>query len=129
MAYKVLLVEDEEAIRQMYDLVLKKKGFEVDLAEDGEIAIQKLTQGQPNYDVVLLDIMLPKFDGISVLKAAKEVDSPSKNVPVYMLTNLGQEELIKQALELGAERYWVKTNIFPMDLIEKLSETLSGSGT
>jgi len=75
--------------------------------------------------------MLPKIDGISVLKKIKEEGSPAKDIPVFLLTNLGQENLIKEAMALGASQYWIKSNIFPMDLVKEITKFLqnSGSGT
>jgi len=117
----ILLIEDETLIREMYEMILKKEGYEVEIAEDGEQALIKLTQGTPNYGLILLDIMLPKVDGISVLRKIKEPNSPAKDIPVFLLTNLGKENLIKEAISLGAAQYWIKSNIFPMDLVKEIT--------
>lgn len=124
MAKKIFLVEDESSIQEMYVMILEKNGFEVEAVEDGEAAIAKLTDSGVNYDLILLDIMLPKMDGISVLKQIKADGSPAKEIPVFMLTNLGQEDLIKDATESGAAGYWIKSNIFPVDLATKIKEFL-----
>ncbi len=122
---KILLVEDEVLIREMYELILKKRGYEIDTADDGEQAMNKLTaEGKNDYSLILLDIMLPKMDGISVLKKVKEENSPVKNIPVFLLTNLGQENLIKEAMSLGADQYLIKSNIFPMDLANEIDNFL-----
>lgn len=120
----LLLVEDEAMIREMYEMILTKKGFDVDYAEDGETALNKISENPSAYGLVLLDIMLPKVDGITVLKKLKQNDS-TKNIPVFLLTNLGQESLIKEAMNLGAAQYWIKSNIFPMDLVKEIEAFLN----
>lgn len=120
MAHKILLVEDEEMIREMYNMALTQAGYEVDSVADGEAALSKLTQEQPDYDLILLDIMLPNVDGISILKAIKKPDSPAAHIPVFLLTNLGLDDLVEEALSLGADRYLVKSNILPQQMIEQI---------
>ncbi len=121
MAKKILLVEDEMLIRDMYNLVLKQNGYEVVSAEDGEDALAKLLEGQPDYDLILLDIMLPKLDGISVLKKVKDPSSPARSIPVFLLTNLGLDDLIKEALAIGAEQYFIKSNILPQNIVDEIN--------
>lgn len=120
MSKKILLVEDEVFIRELYELALTQHGFSVDCAEDGELALQKLTQTSPAYDLVILDIMLPKLDGISVLKQMKMHDSKTKDIPVFLLTNLGLDSVIKQALSLGAQKYFIKANFLPKDIVREI---------
>jgi DNA-binding response OmpR family regulator len=122
---KILLIEDESMIREMYEMILSKKGYQVDSAEDGQQGITKLLQNPQDYNLILLDIMLPKLDGISVLKKIKQSDSPIKDIPVFLLTNLGQENLIKEAMSLGAVQYWIKSNIFPVDLVKEIDAFLT----
>lgn len=129
MAEKILLVEDEALIRDMYEMILKKRGYEVEIAEDGQAALDKLMNGTPDYGLILLDIMLPQVDGISVLKKIKDLGSPAKDIPVFLLTNLGQENLIKEAMALGAAQYWIKSNIFPMDLAKEIDTFLKNVET
>src|SRR3989338_9222219 len=122
---KLLLVEDEVLIREMYELILKKRGYQIDTADDGEQALEKINLAPNEYSLILLDIMLPKIDGISVLKKLKEFNSAAKNIPVFLLTNLGQENLIKEAMSLGADQYLIKSNIFPMDLANEIDNFLN----
>ena len=126
---QILLVEDEPIIRDMYEMILKKKGYQIDLAEDGETALNKITQAPEKYSLILLDIMLPKVDGITVLKKIKQPDSAAKDIPVFLLTNLGQENLIKEAMALGAIQYWIKSNIFPMDLVKEIENFNTADST
>jgi CheY-like chemotaxis protein len=107
----------------MYLIVLEKRGYEVDTAEDGEVALQKL-QSTSLYDLVLLDIMLPKVDGISVLRKIKDPSSTRKTTPVFLLTNLGFDNIIKEAMSLGAEKYFVKANFLPKDIVHEVDSFL-----
>ena len=117
---KILLVEDEQLIKDMYQKVFKERGYEVETAEDGEEAVVKLMRPGAKYDLVLLDIMMPKLDGISVLKKIKDPGSAAKNIPVCLLTNLGMDTLIKEALNLGAEQFFVKANYLPGQIVDEV---------
>jgi len=128
MAHSILLVEDEEMIREMYHMALEKAGYQVESVEDGRDALTKLQQNPQNYELVLLDIMLPGLDGISVLKEMKNPDSPAKNISVILLTNLGLEDLIQEALELGAMQYLVKSNTLPQQIIDQIDAFFAKNG-
>ena len=119
---KILVVEDEQALREMYETKLKIAGFEVETAEDGEEAIKKIKNNTP--DLTLLDIMLPKKNGFDVLEEVrKEKDLAS--LPIIMLTNLSQESDIKLAVSLGARDYIIKSNIMLNDLVNKVKSHLA----
>ncbi len=98
-------------------MILEKAGFEVFLAEDGEKGYN-LAQNLP--DLILLDIMLPKMNGIILLKKLKE-ENLTKNIPVMVLTNLGQEEIIKAAFDSGASGYFLKVSLNPNELVKKIN--------
>lgn len=112
MAKKILLIEDEKFVRDMYERALTQRGYEVDSVLDGQAALDQLKK-QSDYNLILLDIMLPKVNGIGVLKQIKDEGSPSKDTPVYLLTNLGQDNIIKEAFSLGAEGYLIKAALLP----------------
>lgn len=116
--YKVLLVEDELHIRDLYQRVLAKAGFEVVVAIDGEEGLE-MAYGNP--DIILLDIMMPKLNGIEVLKRLKS-DERTKEISVVLLTNLGQENIIREALEMGARAYLMKVRISPYELANRVKE-------
>lgn len=122
MAKKILLVDDDLYIRDLYAEVLKDENYDVLIASDGEEALGVASANIP--DLILLDIMLPKMDGIQVLDKLKN-DEKLKNVPVIMLTNFGQEDLVKQAVNLGSTEYLLKYNITPGEIIKKVSEVLN----
>lgn len=117
MAKKILLVDDDMYIRDLYAEVLKDEGYDVLIASDGEEAISMASANTP--DLILLDIMLPKIDGIQVLSKLK-ANVKLKIVPVIMLTNFGQEDLVKQAVTIGSTEYLLKYNITPGEIIKKV---------
>jgi len=118
---KILLVEDDQTLTEMYALKFKESGFELLLANDGlsglEIAKKELPQ------VILLDIMMPKMDGFAVLTELKK-DDQTKNTPVLMLSNLGQESDVEKGKKLGANDYIVKASMTPSQVIEKVKAYL-----
>jgi len=119
--FKIVLIEDEEMLSNMYEAKFTKEGYEIKKALDGETGLQLIQTNKP--DLVLLDIIMPKLDGFSVLRKIKE-DPKTKNVPVILLTNLGQDEDIKKGNILGAAGYLVKANLTPAQVVEKAKEFL-----
>ncbi|WP_245237509.1 response regulator, partial [Paenibacillus ihuae] len=99
---RILVVDDEERIRRLLKMYLEKEGYEIDEAEDGEIALRKATAN--DYGLILLDVMLPGIDGIEVLTRLRGV----KSTPVLMLTAKGGEINRVQGFEMGADDYVVK---------------------
>ncbi len=99
---KILIAEDEVSIARLLELELKREGFAADIFHDGQSALQAALQGE--YDLLLLDIMMPKLDGVAVLTRVRE----ESQVPVIMLTAKGALEDKVQALGLGADDYIVK---------------------
>jgi len=125
MNKKILLVEDNMFIRDMYSKVLTDKGFLVDTAEDGQIALDKLFQQSNHYDLIILDIMLPKIDGLTILQKAKEETSAQKDTPVFMLTNLGMDNMVAEGISYGAEKYFIKADFLPQDIAKEVEEFFS----
>ncbi|MDP2586818.1 MAG: response regulator [Candidatus Komeilibacteria bacterium] len=119
--YNILLIEDEEMLANMYETKFKNEGFDIRKALDGETGLQLAGEIKP--DIILLDIIMPKLDGFSVLKKIKENDK-LKSVPVILLTNLGQDEDIKKGQTLGAAGYLVKANLTPIEVVNKVKEYL-----
>ncbi|MFA6307830.1 MAG: response regulator [Patescibacteria group bacterium] len=118
---KILLIEDEEMLANMYEVKFKNEGFDLEKALDGAEGLAKAKANKP--DFILLDIIMPKMDGFSVLKALKE-DETTKNIPVMLLTNLGQEEDIAKGKELGSVGYLVKANITPAEVVAEIKKKL-----
>lgn len=118
---KVLLVEDEEMLAKMYQTKFQNEGYDIILAANGEAGLKIALENKP--DIILLDIIMPKLDGFSVLKSLKD-NSQTKNIPVILLSNLGQEEDIKKGKSMGAAGYLVKANLTPAEVVEKAKEYL-----
>ncbi|PIQ79952.1 MAG: response regulator [Parcubacteria group bacterium CG_4_9_14_0_2_um_filter_41_8] len=118
---KVLLVEDEEMLASMYNTKFTKEGLEVVVAVDGEDGVAKAQAG--TFDIVLVDIIMPKLDGFAVLKQLREMPQ-YKDTPIIMLTNLGQEEDIEKGKKLGATDYMVKANFTPSQVLEKIKSLI-----
>lgn len=120
--YKVLIVDDDPALRQLYSVELTSKNFSVVEAVDGEDGLVKTKTEKPN--IILLDVMMPKFDGIAYLSKIKE-DAELAKIPILMLTNFGQENLIQQAFNLGVTDYLLKYKVTPSEMTEKVNQVLN----
>lgn len=115
----ILLIEDDVFIRDLYIRVLKKEaGFDIRVAEDGESGLKEVEDRHP--DLILLDVMLPKINGIDVLKELKQ-NTDTKDIPVFLLTNLGQRSIIDQAFSIGADGYMLKARLLPNEIVEKVT--------
>lgn len=123
---KILIIEDDLFIRELYERQLSMEGFEVRTAEDGEVGLNSLSEGAP--DLLLLDIMLPKVSGLDVLRTMKGQDQ-LKDVPVILLTNLGQDSVIKEGFNLGADGYLIKSAYTPDQIIEEVKKFLANQLT
>lgn len=117
----ILLVDDDITLREMYEERLKAEGFTIESATDGEEALQKAKEAKPN--VVLLDIMMPKINGLDVLKMLKS-DDETKDIPVILLTALIQDVDKQKGLAYGADDYIVKSETMPGEVIEKIQKVL-----
>jgi CheY-like chemotaxis protein len=114
---KVLIVEDDLFLRELYVDTLSGEGYQVDSASDGEMALEKMKIG--GYDLVLLDIIMPKMDGLSVMKQIQNTPPLAPNKCVVFLTNLDKDEEIKAALQLGSG-YLIKSQITPGSLANEV---------
>lgn len=118
---KVLLIEDEATLSAMYQAKFKREGLSVVAATDGEDGLVKAKQD--NFDIILIDIIMPKLDGFSVLKELRTWPQ-YRLTPMVLLTNLGQEEDIKKGQALGATDYMVKASHTPVQVVEKIRELM-----
>lgn len=119
---KVLLVEDDEFLREICKKKLEKEGFNVVVAVDGTEALKKIENENPK--LILLDVILPGVDGFEILKAVKG-NMKTANVPVIMLTNMGQTSEVEKGLNLGADEYIVKAHYTVGEIIEKIKMVLN----
>lgn len=118
---KVLVVDDDIMLRDMYAERLEAEGFEVEIAQDGEQGLERATKMKP--DIILLDIMMPKVNGFSALETLKNTPG-LKKIPVVLLTALIQEENKAKGIKLGAVEYVVKSQTMPGELIGKIKKIL-----
>lgn len=114
---KVLLVEDEEFIRDLFKRQLDLSGFTTDAFGTGQDGLSALSKN--GYDLVLLDIMLPDINGLQILQNIRQ-NPATKNIVVVLLTNLGQDAVIKQGFELGADGYLVKAAYTPDQIVQEV---------
>lgn len=118
---KILVVEDDLFLIRAYQIKLEKEGFEVWVATEGTTALNYLEKDPP--DLVMLDLMLPGISGFDVLERVRQ-NSKWKDVPVIVLTNLGQEQDKKRVEDLGVKDYIVKANVKITEVIEKVKSYL-----
>jgi DNA-binding response OmpR family regulator len=116
---KILIVEDEAFISDIYKTSLSKAGFEVDAVINGDKAVEEAVAFQP--DLIILDIILPGKNGFDVLRSLKQNEA-CKEMPVLIVSNLGQDSEVKLGAELGAIDYIIKANINIQDLIELIEK-------
>jgi len=121
MAHKILIIEDDRFLRKIYKNKLEAEGFEVTEATEGEEGVHKAQSELPN--LILLDLMLPRKDGFDVLTDIKK-DLKTKDIPVIILTVLGQESDIKRGLDLGAVNYLVKGQTDLNQVVKVIKDTL-----
>ncbi len=120
-AKRILVVEDTELLRRMYRDRLIQDGYEVLDAADGLAALSILRD--EHFDLILLDLIMPRMGGIQVLEAVKQ-DPRTQSIPVVVLTNLGEESTIEHAVSLGAVDYLIKNETRPADVAEKVKLVL-----
>jgi DNA-binding response OmpR family regulator len=122
MSNKILLVDDDLYIRELYDEILKSEGFEVETAADGKTGLEMILSN--SYDLILLDIMLPKLDGIGIISNLKESKSSVSLKSIVFLTNLAHDPVVKEALSSGVHSCVVKSDITPDQLIKHVKKVL-----
>jgi CheY-like chemotaxis protein len=110
---RVLFVEDDPSVAQMYRLKLELDGYDVEVATDGEKALEIARSNAP--DIIFLDIRLPKLDGFGVLEALRK-DPRTERLPVVILSNYSEKQLIERGLRMGARDYLIKTQTTPARL-------------
>ena len=121
---KVLLVDDDIALQTVVSAALTQGGFEVVSANDGKTGIDKAKSEKP--DIILLDQVLPDISGNNILKTLK-ADDETKGIPIAMLSNFSQNNLVQEAIQAGALDYILKYQIEPADLVQKLNSLIKES--
>ncbi len=124
--HRILIVEDEDLIRDTYARRLVHEGYQVDEARNGREALAQARQGLPR--LILLDAMLPDLNGFEVLKALR-ADPRFLSTPVVLFTNLSQHIDKHQAARLGATDFWVKSEVSPADVAAKVQRLMAEAGS
>jgi len=120
---RVLFVEDDALVAQMYRLKLELDGYSVEVVVDGVAALEKARSMQP--DIIFLDIRLPKLDGLSVLEKLR-ADPATEHLPVVILSNWNEKELVERGIKLGALDHMIKSQTTPARLSQRLRDWLKG---
>jgi CheY-like chemotaxis protein len=118
---RVLIAEDDFFIRDIYSKVFSLAGYTVDVAIDGEDAMNKIKLQQQPYDMLLLDIMMPKLTGLDVLRQLRAMNTPAKNMSVFILSNLGQQNIIEEAFKIGMDGYIIKSQMTPQQIVDEIN--------
>jgi CheY-like chemotaxis protein len=125
MATKVLLIEDDQLIQRMYAKIFAFEKFEVEVASNGEEGLEKAKTMEPKPTIILLDVMMPKMNGLEVLEKLK-LDPATKSLPVIMLSNLAGENDVETALSKGAVKYIIKSEYDPKQVADMVKEVVAG---
>ena len=120
---KLLIVEDDPLISRLYEKIFTFEKYEVILADNGQDGLDKARTESPT--MILLDIMMPKMNGLQVLEKLK-ADPDLKKIPVVMLTNLAGDKDAETALSKGAVKYIIKSNQDPKQVSDMVKEILAG---
>ena len=118
---KIAIIEDNVTISQMYRMKFEADGFDVRMADNGRIGVDLVKSFKP--DVILLDIQMPEMDGAEALQEIRKLDI-GKDLPVVVLTNLGEEEAPKEMQTLGIYSYIVKANFTPRQVVAHVKELI-----
>jgi len=121
---KILIVEDDKFLASAYKLKFQKTDLEVKIASDGEEALELVKTYKP--DAILLDLIIPKLDGFSVLEKLQS-DATFKKIPVIITSNLGQDADIKKGMALGAKDYFIKSNISLEEIVNRVIKLIDGT--
>jgi CheY-like chemotaxis protein len=120
---RILLVEDDDRLLQLYNQLLSAEGYTVEMCNDGVDALAKLQEG--GYDLVLLDIMLPGKDGLEILDELHQNKPKTPNKAIILLTNLAKNETIAKALKNGVNGYIIKSRYSPEDFLTEVKHILA----
>lgn len=118
---KVLIVDDDEFLLEMYALKFKESGFDVETAVNGEDAIKKAKSINP--DIILMDVVMPKMDGFDLLRNIKS-ENIAPNAITLILTNLGQKEDMERGIKLGAHDYIIKAHFTPSEVVRRVESLI-----
>ncbi len=119
----IMIIEDDFYVLDIYKTKFGEEGYNLIIADNGRIAIEKIEEGKINPDIILLDLVMPYADGMTILKKIREKDY-LKKIPIVLLTNLSQKENIKAGFKAGAQDYLIKSQFTPSEVMEKIKKFL-----
>jgi CheY-like chemotaxis protein len=117
----IAIIEDDQAIAQMYRMKFESEGFTIEVAADGKSGLEMVSRHMP--DLILLDIQMPEMNGAETLKHIRKLPG-GHDIPVIILTNLGQQEAPKDLAALGIESYIIKADLTPSQVVEQVKKVL-----
>lgn len=123
MVQRILLIDDDVYTQELYGQLLRGEGYEVTAVADGEAGLVEAVKG--GYDLILLDIIMPKKDGVSFLKEYKTLKSQKPNGQIVILSVLGEDPIIKSCLEIGAAGYLIKSELTPDQVLTEVKGYLA----
>ena len=118
---KILLIEDDFFLIDLYATKLKESGFKVDVVKNGASAVKRIKEVKP--DLILLDIILPEIDGWDILKSIHN-DKKLKNIKVLILSNLGQKDEVEKGMRMGAVKYLIKAYYTPGEVVKEIKKLI-----
>lgn len=119
--HKILIIDDDPFILEMYVLKFKEEGFQIETAKDGKEGLKKIKEYEP--DMVLLDIVMPIMDGFDVIRSLKRENIQTR-AKIVLLTNLGQKDDVERGMQLGAHDYIIKAHFTPSEVVKKVKDLL-----
>jgi len=114
---KILIIDDDPFILEIYVLKFKEEGFQIEAAKDGKEGLKKIKEYEP--DIILLDAVMPLMDGFDVIRSLKK-EGVAANAKIVLLTNLGQKDDVERGMKLGAHDYIIKAHFTPSEVVEKV---------
>lgn len=119
---KILVVEDDLFLRDIYDETLKTAGYKIELAKNGKEGLEKIQAG--GWDLILLDVLLPEMTGIEIMQQLKDKQLPAPNKSIIFLTNMDNPKEVAEMKALGIE-FWIKSELTPPTLLKKIEPYLN----
>lgn len=120
---KILIVEDDQALRDLYITILTDAGYQIESAVDGLTGFEAMKKG--GYDLVLLDLVMPKMDGLTVLEKISYETKPENPIgQIVILSNLGKDDAIGKAMSMGAKGYMIKSDYTPDQVVKQINQLL-----
>jgi DNA-binding response OmpR family regulator len=118
---KILLIEDDPFLVDIYSTRLKDSGLSVEVATDGQTGLRKLKENK--FDLLVLDIVLPHINGWQILREI-EKDERLQNLKIFVFSNLGQKDEVKKGLKMGVIKYFIKAHFTPKEIVEEIKKAL-----